>query len=239
MYGYYGYLMDSYYMIGYLLVSIAAAFSIAASAKVKSSFAAFSRIRVRSNMTGAEVAAAILKKEGIYDAKVQRVKGHLTDHFNPSTKIVNLSDSVYGSNSIAAVAVAAHECGHAVQHNEEFFPLKFRSAIVPVVNFQSKIAMPLILLGLFIPGLDFLMTLGIILFSATVLFHIVTLPVEFDASRRALAIIEEMGIVTAEELPGARKVLKSAALTYVASAAAAVASLLRLILISKSRRRKD
>ena len=239
MYGYYGYGMDSYSIIGYALVCIAAVFSLMASAKVKSTFAAFSKKGVRSGMTGAEVAAAILKKEGIYDGKVTHINGQLTDHYNPATKVVNLSDPVYGSSSIAAVAVAAHECGHAVQHNEEYFPLKFRSAIVPVVNFQSKIAMPMIILGLIMPLFDFLITIGIILFSATVLFHMVTLPVEFDASRRALVIIKEMGIVTDDELPGARKVLTSAALTYVASAAAAIASLLRLILLSKGRRRRD
>lgn len=225
----------------YILVLIGAAITMMASAKVKSTFKKYSRVMSSSGMTGAEVATAILKKEGIFDATVKRVSGELTDHFNPATKTVNLSEVVYSSSSVAAIGVAAHECGHAIQHNESYFPLAIRSALVPVANLGSKIGLPMILLGFFISFVDFLIPLGIILFSFGVAFQIATLPVEFDASRRALAVIEEMGIVNqGAELDGARRVLKSAAMTYVASAAAAVLTLLRLILIFGGRgKRRD
>jgi len=225
----------------YILVLIAALFSMICSAKVKSTFNRYASMIASSGYTGADVARMILKKEGIYDVKVERISGTLTDHFNPGTKIVNLSDAVYSSSSVAAIGVAAHECGHAMQHNEEYFPLKLRSALVPVANFGSKAGIPIILAGFFISFLHQLIPIGIILFSAGVAFQIVTLPVEFDASKRALEVVEEMGIVqSGAELNGAKAVLKSAAMTYVASAAASVMSLLRLIIIfGGGRSRRD
>ncbi len=165
--------------------------------------------------------------------------GDLTDHFNPATKVVNLSETVYDVPSVAAISVAAHECGHAMQHNEEYFPLKIRSSILPVANFGSKYGLWIVLAGVIISFFRPLVFIGVVLFAFGVLFQIVTLPVEFDASRRALATLEEMGILADGEMDGARKVLRSAAMTYVASAAAAILSLLRLILMAQSGRRRD
>lgn len=238
MYGYYG--LGYGYDWTMILVLIGAAFSMICSSKVKSTYKKYSRIMASSGYTGAEVAQMILKKEGIYDVRVERVRGELTDHFNPGTKVVNLSEVVYDSRSVAAIGVAAHECGHAMQHNEEYFPLKLRSAILPVANFGSKAGIPLIVAGFIISFLKPLVAIGIILFAASVAFQIATLPVEFDASRRALATIEEMGIVTqGAELDGSKAVLKSAAMTYVASAAAAILSLIRLIIVFGGGRKRD
>lgn len=238
---YYGYGYANTPMWTWLLLGLAAIFSMICSSRVKSTYKRYSKVLASSGLTGAEVAAAILKKEGMYDVKVEHISGQLTDHYNPSTKIVNLSDSVYASRSVAAIGVAAHECGHAMQHNEEYFPLKLRSSIVPVANFGSKAAIPLIIAGCILSSFDFLITLGILFFSASVAFQIVTLPVEFDASRRALATIKEMGIVQdGAELNGSKEVLKSAAMTYVAAAAASIISLIRLIAIYGGRgKRRD
>lgn len=228
--------MDS----SYILVLIGALFCLVTSGLVKSTFNKYSKVMSSSHLTGADVAAAILKREGIYDVRVERVAGSLTDNFNPSTKVVNLSESVYGASSVAAIGVAAHECGHAMQHNEEYFPLKLRSAILPAANFGSKYGLWIVLLGLFISIFRPLVFVGVVLFAFGVAFQIVTLPVEFDASRRALATLSDMGILEGRELDGARAVLKSAAMTYVASAAAAILSLIRLILISRGgRSRRD
>ncbi|MBR6451250.1 MAG: zinc metallopeptidase [Lachnospiraceae bacterium] len=215
----------------YILVLIGALLSMAASAGVKSSFRKYSQVANRAGLTGAEAAARILKATGCYDVEVVPTRGELTDNFNPRSKQVNLSESVYGSTSISAIGVAAHECGHAMQHNEGYFPLKLRSAIVPVANFGSKFGIPIILLGVFISFFEPLIPFGIILFSFGMFFQLVTLPVEFDASRRALATLGSMGMLAEDELAGARKVLKSAALTYVASAAATILQVLRLVLI--------
>lgn len=224
----------------YILVLIGALLCLITSGIVKSTFNKYSKIAASSGMTGREVAAAILHREGIYDAKVERVAGSLTDHFNPATKVVNLSETVYDSTSVAAISVAAHECGHAVQHNEDYFPLKVRSAILPAANFGSKFGLWIVIAGLIISFFRPLVFIGVVLFSFGVLFQIVTLPVEFDASRRALEIIQEMGILGEDEREGARKVLKSAAMTYVASAAASILSLIRLILIAQGgRSRRD
>ena len=224
----------------YILVLIGALLCLITSGIVKSTFNKYSKIAASSGMTGREVAAAILHREGIYDAKVERVAGSLTDHFNPATKVVNLSETVYDSTSVAAISVAAHECGHAVQHNEDYFPLKVRSAILPAANFGSKFGLWIVIAGLIISFFRPLVFIGVVLFSFGVLFQIVTLPVEFDASRRALEIIQEMGILSENEREGARKVLKSAAMTYVASAAASILSLIRLILIAQGGRgRRD
>lgn len=229
-----------YSLTGYILVIIGALLCLITSGVVKSTFNKYSKVASSCGLTGADVAQQILHREGIYDARVERVSGSLTDNFNPGTKVVNLSVSVYDSTSVAAISVAAHECGHAMQHNEDYFPLKVRSSIVPVANFGSRFGLWIVVAGLLISQLDFLITIGIILFSFAVIFQLVTLPVEFDASRRALATLSEMGILGEGEITGAGKVLKSAAMTYVASAAASILSLIRLLLIVQGgRSRRD
>lgn len=223
----------------YILVLIGAVICMIASARVKSTYNKYSRYRSASGMTGAEAAQRILNTAGIYDVTIQHVSGNLTDHYNPSNKTLNLSDSVYGSTSVAAVGVAAHECGHAIQHQKNYVPLTLRAAIVPVANLGSTLAWPLILIGLLFSrntGVLFI-DLGIICFSFAVIFQLVTLPVEFNASRRALRILGEQRILSESELPYTRKVLQAAALTYVASAASAILQLLRLILLFGGRDR--
>ncbi len=184
-------------------------------------------------MTGKEAAQRVLRSAGIMDVTVRHVSGSLTDHYDPRNKTLNLSDSVYDSTSVAAIGVAAHECGHAIQHQKDYAPLSIRSAIVPVANIGSTLAWPLIIIGLLFSSAtgSFLIKLGIICFSLAVLFQLVTLPVEFDASRRAVNILGSTGILSEEELPMTKKVLGAAALTYVAGAAAAILQLLRLILL--------
>jgi hypothetical protein len=190
-------------------------------------------------MTGAQAAELILQRAGINDVQIGHVSGSLTDHYNPRTKTVNLSDSVYNSNSVAAVGVAAHECGHVIQHATNYAPLNFRTALVPAANIGSTLAWPLILLGLFFNNRSSMMfiNIGILLFSLAVLFQLVTLPVEFNASARALKQLETQGILGDQELVYTRKVLSAAALTYVASAASAILQLLRIILLTGGRRR--
>ena len=225
----------------YILVVIGAIICMIASARVKTTFSKYSQYRSMSGMNGAQVAQRVLAAAGIYDVSVRHVSGNLTDHYDPRTKTVNLSDPVYNSTSVAALGVAAHECGHAIQHAKNYAPLSIRSALVPIANFGSMLAWPLILIGLFINSRSsvFIIDLGIILFSAAVLFQLVTLPVEFDASRRALVMLRTQNILGDDELKYTRKVLKSAALTYVASAAAAILQLLRIILLTNGRRRDD
>ena len=222
----------------YILVVIGAIICMIASAKVKTTFNKYSQYRSYSGMNGAQVAQRVLEAAGIHDVTVRHVSGNLTDHYDPSTKTVNLSDPVYNSYSVAALGVAAHECGHAIQHAKNYAPLSLRSALVPVANFGSMLAWPLILIGLFINGRSstIIIDLGIVLFSAAVLFQLVTLPVEFDASRRALVMLRTENILSDDELKNTRKVLKSAAFTYVASAAAAILQLLRIILLVGGRR---
>lgn len=222
----------------YILVVIGAIICMIASAKVKTTFNKYSQYRSYSGMNGAQVAQRVLEAAGIYDVTVHHVSGNLTDHYDPSTKTVNLSDPVYNSYSVAALGVAAHECGHAIQHAKNYAPLSLRSALVPVANFGSMLAWPLILIGLFINGRSstLIIDLGIVLFSAAVLFQLVTLPVEFDASRRALVMLRTQNILSDDELKNTRKVLKSAAFTYVAGAAAAILQLLRIILLVGGRR---
>ena len=222
----------------YILVVIGAIICMIASAIVKTTFNKYSQYRSYSGMNGAQVAQRVLEAAGIYDVTVRHVSGNLTDHYDPSTKTVNLSDPVYNSYSVAALGVAAHECGHAIQHAKNYAPLSLRSALVPVANFGSMLAWPLILIGLFINGRSstLIIDLGIVLFSAAVLFQLVTLPVEFDASRRALVMLRTQNILSDDELKNTRKVLKSAAFTYVASAAAAILQLLRIILLVGGRR---
>lgn len=184
-----------------------------------------------SGMTGAQVAETILRNNGIYDVRVEHIRGNLTDHYDPKNKVLRLSDAVYGSQSVAALGVAAHECGHAVQHQQGYVPLKIRSALVPAANFGSMAGIPIILIGVLFSYNTLLIQIGIWVFALAVLFQIVTLPVEFNASSRALVCLEQYGIVTSDERSKSAKVLKAAALTYVAAAASAILQLLRLILL--------
>lgn len=215
----------------YILVIVGAILSMIASSMVQSTYSKYAKVRSMSGMTGAQVAEMILKNKGIHDVRVERVRGNLTDHYNPRTKVVNLSDSVYSSQSVAALGVAAHECGHVIQHHENYVPLTLRSALVPAANIGSKAGIPIILLGVLFGYNAVLVQIGIWVFSLAVLFQIVTLPVEFNASRRALTCLEEYGVVTREEKSQSAKVLRAAAYTYVAAAAAAVLQLLRLVML--------
>ena len=225
----------------YFLVLIGAVICLIASANVKSTYNRYANHRSMSGITGAEVAQRILHAAGIYDVKVGHVAGNLTDHYNPSKKVLNLSDTVYGSSSVAAIGVAAHECGHAIQHMQGYAPLKFRTAFVPVANIGSTLAWPIIILGVLInsESSQWIINAGIFLFSFAVIFQLLTLPVEFDASKRALFMLENQGILSEREVPHARKVLSAAALTYVASAAAAILQLLRVVILFGGRRRND
>lgn len=228
-----------YYDPTYLLVLIGALICILASARVNSVFRRYSQVRSHAGMTGREAAEKILRTNGIYDVRVQHISGNLTDHYDPRNKTLSLSDATYQSASVAAIGVAAHECGHAVQHHVGYAPLKIRGALVPVANFGSMAAWPLIIMGLLINsnGAMILINLGILLFSAAVLFQIVTLPVEFNASSRAVQVLENTGMLYPEEIQATKKVLGAAALTYVASAASMILQLLRLLLISGRRNR--
>ena len=205
---------------------------------MNSTFSKYSRVRSHSGMTGKEAAEALLHREGIYDVRVEYVAGNLTDHYDPRSKVLRLSDATYQQTSVAAIGVAAHECGHAIQHARGYAPLSIRSALVPVANFGSSIAWPLIIIGLIMNSQtsQLFLNLGVIAFSMAVLFQIVTLPVEFNASRRALKILGNTGMLYPDEVRETRKVLTAAALTYVAGAASAILQLLRLIMISNSRR---
>ena len=223
---YYGYY---YYDPTYMLIVISALISLFAQFLVNSRFSKYSRVRSRSGMTGAQAAERILQSQGIYDVAIQRVSGKLTDHYDPRNKTLNLSDAVYASTSVAAVGVAAHECGHAIQHARGYAPLSFRSALVPVANIGSQLSWLFIILGIFFGGSHTLIMIGILMSSAVVLFQLVTLPVEFNASGRALKLLSETGILQKDEVSDTRKVLSAAALTYVAAAATAVLQLLRLL----------
>ncbi|MDC7288876.1 zinc metallopeptidase [Blautia schinkii] len=220
----------------YLLLIIGMLLSLAASAKMKSTFATYKKIRSASGLTGAETAQRVLRAAGITDVQVVPISGSLTDHYDPRTKKVCLSEDVYNRTSLAAVGVAAHECGHAVQHAVNYAPLNLRSAIVPVANIGSTLSWPLFLAGL-IFSIRPLLTVGIVLFSLAVLFQLITLPVEFNASSRALQMLGSTGILGVEENAGARKVLTAAALTYVAALAASILQLLRLIILAGGRNR--
>ena len=206
-----------------------------AQSKVSSTYAKYGKIRSVRGITGAEVAERILRQNGVMNVTVERVAGNLTDHFDPRTNVIRLSETVYGSSSVAALGVAAHETGHALQHNKGYLPIKLRNAVVPVANLGSQAAFPLVLLGLLFNS-GIMVDVGIILFSAVVLFQLFTLPVEFDASRRAIAVLDSESFLEDEELKGAKKVLAAAAMTYVAAAAAAIGNLLRLLYISGRRR---
>lgn len=222
----------------YFLLIIGALLSLAASTRLRSTFAIYRKVRSASGLTGADAARRILRAAGITDVQVVPIRGSLTDHYDPRTKQVSLSEDVYDKTSLAAVGVAAHECGHAIQHSVNYAPLNLRTAIVPLANIGSNLSWPLFLAGL-IFSVEPLLNIGILLFSLAVLFQVVTLPVEYNASSRALKMLESTGILSPDENKGAKKVLSAAALTYVAAVAASILQLLRLIILSGGRRRDD
>lgn len=212
--------------------------SLVCSASVKSRFSKYSQIPNSRRMTGAQAAQAVLSAHGVTGVRIEPVSGNLTDHFDPRSNVIRLSQSVYNATSVAAVGVACHEAGHAVQHAEGYFPNKLRSAILPVANIGSKLSWIFLIIGMFLPvQFNFMITIGIVMFSASVAFTLVTLPVEFNASSRALKTIKSTNMLSESEYSGAKKVLSAAAMTYVAAAATAVMQLLRLLLIFNNRRR--
>ena len=229
----YFFLPDRYYL---LLVLPAILIALWAQLQVKSTFARYSSVSVRGGLTGAEAARRILDANGLQHVAVEPVAGNLTDHYDPRTQVVRLSQDVYYLSSVAAVGVAAHETGHAIQHARNYAPLSIRTAIVPITQIGSSLSIPLVLLG-YLMGNEPLVNIGILLFSLVTLFQLITLPVEFNASRRALATLDQYRMVTEEEHQGVRKVLTAAALTYVASLLVSLANLLRLILLFGGRRR--
>jgi len=220
----------------FVLLIPAILLSLYAQFKVSSAYSRYSQVHSRSGLTGAQVARTLLGANGLYDVAVEPVGGRLSDHYDPRTRVVRLSQDVYYGNSLAALAVAAHETGHAVQHARGYVPLALRSSFVPVANFGSSLGPILIIVGLFLPAFNFLLQLGIWAFALAVLFQIITLPVEFNASRRAMSFLEHNGLLAADELQGARSVLSAAALTYVAAALAAVLQLARFLIIAQGRR---
>ena len=234
---YYGY--GFYYDPTYFLVLIGVIVTVLASARVNGTYAKYARVRSMTGMTGAQAAERILYQAGIRGVKIEHVRGNLTDHYDPSSRTVRLSDATYNSSSVAAVGVAAHECGHVLQHYEGYAPLKFRTALVPAANIGSKLGIPMILIGVLLGANSTLVTIGIWVFALAVLFQIVTLPVEFNASHRAVQILDRQGILAGEEVRQCRKVLNAAALTYVAAAAASILQLLRLVILFGGRDRRD
>ena len=219
-----------YYDPTYLLVIIGALICMAASANVSHTYRKYSSMGTARGLASQEVAAQMLREAGITDVRIERIAGNLTDHYDPRNKVLRLSDSVYGSSSVAAVGVAAHECGHAIQHKVGYVAIKIRNAIVPVVNLGSKLSWPVIILGL-IMGSFGVLKIGILLFALTLAFQVVTLPVEFNASGRALRVLKSRGLLYDRELSGARKVLGAAAMTYVTSTISTILQLLRLVLL--------
>lgn len=241
---------DIVYYYGYFIAIILMVVSLIISANCKRSFSKYAKVMARNGLTGADAAQRILSAYGVHDVTIQHISGDLTDNYNPKDKTLNLSDSVYASSSIAAIGVAAHECGHAIQHNVGFVPNKIRSALVPGANIGSRFGPLLAIVGVILMGyLDYsnnaeagrsgigytIFFIGIVAFSLAVLFYLVTLPVELDASRRALKILKNDGLLAGEELAGARSVLSAAAMTYVAAAASAIMTLLRLISMAHRR----
>ena len=238
---YYYYGFDWSYLVIVLPCILLAAI---ASARVNSTFKRYAKQLSTRRITGAEAARRVLAANGVYGVHIQQVAGNLTDHFDPKSNVIRLSSGVYDSCSTAAIGVACHEAGHAVQYAQNYFPIKLRSAIIPITNFGSKLAMPLILVGILLGFMGnfsyFLVDLGILCFSLSLVFQLITLPVEFNASRRALSTIEEHGLLTPDEQTGAKKTLRAAAMTYVAAVAVSLAQLLRLILLFGGRgRRRD
>ena len=233
----------SYKSSGLLLVLICAIFAMWASTNVNSTFKKYSKQRSVRGITGAQAAQRVLSANGVYGVRIERVSGNLTDHYDPKTNVIRLSDSVHSSTSVAAIGVACHEAGHAVQYARNYAPIKVRAAIIPITNIGSKLAMPLILIGILLSYLGnfsyAIVYFGIACFGLSLLFQLVTLPVEFNASRRAMEAIESGNLLTAEEQRGAKNTLKAAAMTYVAATAVALAQLLRLIILFGGRRRRD
>lgn len=232
-------MLYGFYDPTYILVLIGAVLSMWASAKVNSTYQKYAKVRSYSGLTGAQAAQRILNGAGIYDVRIEHISGNLTDHYDPRDKVLRLSDTVYGSMSVAAIGVAAHECGHAIQDDTSYAPLRIRNAFVPVANFGTKAALPIILLGLIFGSSYTLIQIGLLCFACGTLFQLITLPVEFDASARAVDILGNMHMLSDEELKSTRKVLSAAAMTYVAAAAASILSLLRLMILFGGRRRND
>lgn len=225
-----------YYDPTYFLVIIGFIFAMIASGGVQSAFNKYSKVKSYRNYTGADAARKILDDNGLYNVRIEHINGNLSDHYDPKANVIRLSDSTYSDTSVAAIGVAAHEAGHAVQHAVGYVPIKVRNAIVPAVNVASTLSMPLFLIGL-IFALPALTNVGIILFSGALVFQVVTLPVEFNASRRAITILNQSAMLEEDELRGAKKVLNAAAMTYVAAVISTALQLLRLVLLSNSRRR--
>ncbi len=225
---YYGYY---YFDPTYILVIICAAIAMFASAKVESTYNKYDRVAASRGVTGAQVAKQLLERAGIYDVSIEHVRGKLSDHYDPRAKVLRLSDSTYSSRSVAAIGVAAHECGHAIQHNRGYVPLTLRNVLVPVANFGTKISIPLIIIGCILSYNQTLIQIGIFMFSFAVIFQLLTLPVEFNASSRALAMLKEQGVLHKDEIPMTKKVLSAAAMTYVAAALSAIVQLFRLIFL--------
>ena len=222
----------------YILILIGAVISMIASSKVKTIYAKYGNVRSQRGMTATEAARRILDNAGLRHIRIEHVAGDLTDHYSPKELVLRLSDMTINSTSIAAIGVAAHECGHAIQHAKKYVPLNVRNAIVPVVNIGSKLSWPMILLGLLF-GITGFLDLGIVFFSFSLIFQVITLPVEFNASSRALRILDESNLLYEDELKGAKKVLSAAAMTYVAATVATLLSLLRLMILFGGRRRND
>ena len=237
----------AYYSYGYgygydptwLLLVITGGIAILAQIRVASSFSKYSKVESRTGLTGAEAAERILHSKGIYDVRIQHIAGSLTDNYNPADKSLNLSDATYNSRSVAAIGVAAHECAHAIQHDEGYSFLNFRTMLFPIAHIGSQFSFVLILLGLVFGSFSVLIDIGILLFSAAVLFQLVTLPVEINASRRAVRLLDQEHILIGDEVGQTARVLIAAALTYVASAAASILQLLRLLILTGGRRRDD
>ena len=223
-----------YYLTGFIMIPVVI-FAFICQIKVNSNYKKYSKIRNARNMTGAQAAYELLQMNGVTDVRIKRIAGNLTDHYNPRTKEICLSEGVFNSNSIAAVGIACHEAGHACQHAKGYFPLKIRNMVIPVTRFGSYLGIPLALIGIFINWQP-LVYIGIILYAAVALFQLITLPVEFNASKRALQTIKANGFLIGTEYTGAKKVLTAAALTYVAALASALATLLRLLLVAGRRR---
>ncbi len=238
---FYGYYLDW----TYILVIIGAVLCMAASSNVNSTYRKYARIRNRSGITGAQAAKMILDAQGIYDVRIEHIRGDLTDNYDPANKVVHLSDTTYNSDSVAAVGVAAHECGHVIQHHKGYAPIAVRNAILPLANGGAKLSWILIIVGVVLTGIgtggagNLIIHVGILAFSMAVLFQIVTLPVEFNASNRALKILGESGMFDRTEVGQTRKVLRAAALTYVAAAASSILQLLRLLIIFGGGRSDD
>ena len=224
--------LDYYYLI---LVVPAMILALIAQIGVKRAYAKYAQVRVTRGTTGADAAMNVLRHYGLMDVRIERIAGNLTDHYDPRANVIRLSDGVYGSASVAAIGVACHEAGHAVQHAKGYLPIKIRNAILPVCNLGSKLGIPLAVAGL-IFGADLLVNVGLLLYSLVVIFQLATLPVEFNASRRAIRVIDDTGMLSGEELPGARSVLRAAAMTYVAALVVSLANLLRLLAIFAGRR---